>query len=192
MTSKPLRVMVVLEDALLAQRLAQEIRACGEIVVGPFSDPAEAMQAMESVQAAILDVQGPDESAFWMADRLMHSDVPFVFTTGSGDSVIPARFQGHRAYARPRHAATMLDDLHRQYRKTSVRQDDDLTLVVADLMKQARGIMPDASSAERLVEAVLLRAVAQTVDRAAPSPFRPWLMGLMDDEVRQRRHQHMH
>lgn len=184
MKPKPLRVMVVHGNPLAARSLARQIRDCGEIVVGPFSNAVEAMEAVDTAQAVILEARG--EGAFWMADRLMQDDVPFVFTTGQDGHAIPARFDGHRAYARPRGVAAMLDDLHRQHRDTAVRDDDDPRLVVAELMTLARGAMPDPSSAERLVEAVLLRAVAETVDAPAPESFRPWLPNLMADEIRHR------
>lgn len=187
MTSKPLRVLVVQDDARVAHRLAREICACGEIVVGPFSNVGEAMELVDTVQAAILDVSVRDEDALCVADRLMHSDVPFVFLTAQDHRVIPARFDGHRAYPKPRHAAPLLDELHRQHRTRAARQDDDPKAIVVEMLERSRTIMPDPASAERLVEAALLRAVAQSVEQGIPPRFRPWLMALLDDEIGQKR-----
>lgn len=195
MTIRPLRVMVVQDNALVAERLAQEIRACGEIVVGPFADIEEAMPLVGTVQAAILDVQVQEQSVFSMADELMQGNIPFVFLTGRDGSVIPSRFAGHRAFPAPRHAAPMLHELRRQRRRPVARQDeqqDDLRAVVVEMMRHSHAVMPDASSAERLVEAVLLQAVAQTVERPAPALIRPWLMVLMAEEIRKRRARYLH
>ncbi|SNR44369.1 response regulator [Paracoccus sediminis] len=186
MISKPLRVLVVQDDFRVGQRLAREICACGEIVVGPFSTVDEAMRQVDSVHAAILDLSVHDEDALCVADRLMHSDVPFVFVTARGAGDIPARFDGHRAYPKPRHAAPLLDDLHRQHRTRAARHDDDPKLVVVEMLERSRMIMPDPASAERLVEAALLRAVAQSVESGIPPRFRFWLMGLLDDEIGQK------
>lgn len=190
MTSKPLRVMVVQDDLRVASRLVRELSECGQIVVGPFSDVHEAMQSVDTVQAAILDVQAQDESLFDVADWLMHSEVPFVFLTGRKGAAIPERFDGHHVYPKPRHAAPLLNDLHRQRQTLSARQDEDPRAVVIDMLDRARRLMPDPASAERLVEAALLRAVAQSVERGIAPRFRPWLMGLLDDEIAHR-HRHL-
>lgn len=190
MVSKPLRVMVVQDDIRVAARLARQINACGEIVIGPFQTVEQAMKSTEGVQAAILNVT-TDRNAYSMADWLMDSDVPFVFVTAQEPLLIPPRFEGHRAYRMPYHAASLLIDLHRQQRDLAVRHDDDPKAVVVDMMKVSRSVMPDFASADRLVEAALVRAVSQSVESGLPSRFRPWLMTLLEDEIQQRR-RHLH
>lgn len=187
MTCKPLRVMVAVEDAPLAQRLTTEIRDCGHLVVGPFDDMHDAIQIAGTVQAAILDVAPQAESCFWLAQTLRHHDVPFVFLT---DAALPRRFRDHPAHPRHRHAAPLLDDLHRQHQALPPEDDDGIDSVVTRMMHRSRQIMPDNSSAERLVESVLQRSVARQPDADADAG--PLLLRLLDQEYRLRGRSHLH
>lgn len=192
MTVEPLRVMVMEDDLIHAQRLTAEVRECGHVVVGPFADVHEAIQIAGSVQAAILDVAARTEGCFWVADTLRHSDVPFVFLTDAGSGAIPRRFKGHRAYPRHRHAAPLLDDLLGQRRVGIPEDDDAIQTIVVQMMQQSRRVMPDASSAERLVEATLQRAVAERSVRDGSAEVGPWLLHLLDQEYRMRGRSHLH
>lgn len=192
MTIKPMRVMVVEDDAGLAQRLAAEIRDCGHHVVGPFDDVHEAIQIAGTVQAAILDVTARTESCFWVADVLHHRDVPFVFLTDAGPDAIPRRFDGRSAYPRHRHAAPLLDDLHRRRQGLAPEDDDTIDAVVVEMMQRSRRIMPDDPSAERLVEATLQRAVSQRAAGEGSADVGPRLLRLLDQEYLLRGRSHLH
>lgn len=192
MTAKPMRIMVVEDDATLAKRLAAEIHGCGHCVVGPFDDIHEALQMAGTVQAAILDVTAQTESCFWVADALHHRDVPFVFLTEARSDAIPARFGGHHSYSRHRHAAPLLDDLHRQRQNLCPDDDDSIDSVVIRMMHHSRRIMPDERSAERLVEATLQRAVAQRSPGTDAQDMGQWLLRLLGQEYRLRGRSHLH
>jgi hypothetical protein len=60
------------------------------------------------------------------------------------------------------------------------------------MMQQSRRVMPDASSAERLVEATLQRAVAERSVRDGSAEVGPWLLHLLDQEYRMRGRSHLH
>jgi hypothetical protein len=193
MTVEPLRVMVMEDDLIHAQRLTAQIRECGHLVVGPFADVHEAFQIAGSVQAAILDVAAQTESCFWVADTLRHSDVPFVFLTDAGPGAIPHRFDGHRAYPRHRHAAPLLNDLLGQRRLQILDDDDAIQTVVIQMMQHSRRVMPDDPSAERLVEATLQRAVTErSAGGDGSADVGPWLLQLLDQEYRMRGRSHLH
>lgn len=192
MTFKPMRVMVFEDDAGLAQRLAAEIRDCGHLVVGPFEDVHDAIQIAGTVQAAILDVAAQTESCFWVADALRHSEVPFVFLTDAAPDAIPPRFGGHHAYPRHRHAAPLLDDLHRQHESRPLDDDDGIDSIVIEMMQRSRRFMPDIPSAERLVDAALQRAVAERPAREGSPDVGDWLLGLLDQEYMLRGRSHLH
>ncbi|MFD2816599.1 hypothetical protein ACFSYD_22800 [Paracoccus aerius] len=68
MTDTSLRILVVEDDFLTAQRLTTEIRANGDHVVGPFADVHDAIHCVGLAQAAILDVRVQDETSFQVAD----------------------------------------------------------------------------------------------------------------------------
>ena len=93
MTRGSLRILVVMGDYLLASKLARDIIAAGDVVVGPFADVHEAISQVGLVQAAILDVKVKGETSFEVADSLFRNDVPFVFLTGYDGEIIPTRFQ---------------------------------------------------------------------------------------------------
>ncbi len=185
MAKESLRILVVEDDYLVAAKLEREITAAGDMVVGPFSDVHEAMGRVGLVQAAILDVKVRDETSFAVADSLRCNDVPFVFLTGYDAQVIPQRFQGQRFYVKPSHAAPILHELHEQHR--GARQDEDsMEAIVLDMIHRACTLMPDRASADRLVEAALLRAIAETTRGRLRDDIQAQLMGLLDDEHRKR------
>lgn len=186
MTRKSLRILVVEDDYLVAAKLQREITAAGDVVVGPFADVHEAMGRVGLVQAAILDVKVGDETSFGVADSLRCNDVPFVFLTGYDAQVIPQRFQGQRFYAKPSHADPMLHELHEQHRGNARHDDDSMEAIVLDMIHRACILMPDRASADRLVEAALLRAIAESTRGRLRDDMQGQLMGLVDDEYRRR------
>ena len=192
MTIDALRVMLVQADAVLAERLAGEIRRHGHVVVGPFADMHEAIEVAGTVQAAIVDLAVQPETGFWLADSLQRSDVPFVFLKDRGTGALPLRFRDCPTYPRHRHAAPLLADLHRQRRNLRPVDDDSLGAIAVEMMQRSRRIMPDDPSAERLVEATLQRAVAQRSAGRAPDDVGDWLLRLLDQEHRLRGRTHLH
>lgn len=186
MTFEPLRILLVEDDFFIAETLAREIRAEGDTVVGPFADIHEAIQYVGLVQAAILDVLVQDETSFSLADSLIHHEIPFVFLTVSDPRLIPARFADRHIYAKPSPAMPLLHDLHQQYRAIFREDDDSLEAIVIEMIRRARDLMPDAASADRIVEGALLRAIAETKDSRMEGDIRACLLSLLYDEYRQR------
>lgn len=180
-----LRILVVVDDYLLASKLTRNIIAAGDVVVGPFADVHEAISRAGLVQAAILDVNVGGETSFEVADSLFRNEVPFVFLTGCDTKVIPERFQQQHIYAKPSHVGWILNDLHMQHRSIGPHHDDSLEAIVLDMIHRSCTIMPDRASADRLVETVLLRAIAEAKDCRFKDDIRPRLMDMLDEEYRQ-------
>jgi hypothetical protein len=67
--------------------------------------------------------------------------------------------------------------------KASLRNDDSMEAVVRDVIRRSCALMPDRASAERLTEAVLLRAIAENT-KGQLTNFRLQLMALLDEEHR--------
>jgi hypothetical protein len=63
-------------------------------------------------------------------------------------------------------------------------ETDSMEAVVRDMIRQSRTIMPDLTSADRLVEAVLLRAIAESKGGQFQGDIRPRLMGMLTEEHR--------
>ena len=186
MTPESLRILVVEDDYFVANTLSREITASGNAVVGPFSDVHDAIHRVGLVQAAILDVRVQDETSFIVADSLIHHEIPFVFLTGYDPEVIPSRFARRHIYAKPSHAAPLLHDLHEQHRAIVPPDADRIETIVVEMMQQSRLVMPDEASAERLVEAALLRAIKESGESRIEGNIRARLMTLLDKEYRQR------
>ena len=69
--------------------------------------------------------------------------------------------------------------------KASLPNDDSMEAVVRDMIRRSCVLMPDRASAERLIEAVLLRAIAGNC-KGQLMDFRLQLMGMLDEEHRLR------
>lgn len=191
MTLDSLRILVVEDDFFVADRLSREIRADGDTVVGPFADVHDAIQRVGLVQAAILDVRVQDENSFQVADSLIHNGIPFVFLTGSDPQAVPPRFMRRHVYTKPSHAAPLLHDLHEQHRAMAPPETDSIEAAVLEMVRRSRGVMPDEASADRLVEAALLRAIAETAECRMEGDVRARLLALLDDEYRERGKLHL-
>ena len=183
MTRGSLRILVVEDDYLLASKLARDIIAAGDVVVGPFTDVHEAISRVGLVQAAILGVNVGGEATFDVADSLLRNEVPFVFLTRCDTKVIPKRFQRQRIYAKPNRVGQILHDLHTQHRNSGPPEDDSLEAVLLDMIRRSCVMMPDRASADRLVETVLLRAIAETKEGRFQGDIRPLLMDMLAEEL---------
>lgn len=186
MISDCLRILVVEDDFFAAHKLSEEIRAGGDKVVGPFADVHDAIHRVGLVQAAILDVRVQDESSFHVADSLVHHGIPFVFLTGFDPQAVPARFERRHVYTKPSHAAPLLHDLHAQHRAMAAPDTSSIELVVVEMMRRSRVVMPDETSADRLVEAALMQAIAETTQGPPVADMGARLLDLLEDEYRQR------
>jgi CheY-like chemotaxis protein len=89
------RILIVEDDAFVADSLKQYLEADEAIVLGPVASVAAAVAfvaACERLDGAALDVNLQGTPAFPVAEALSGRGVPFVFMTGYGADSIPARF----------------------------------------------------------------------------------------------------
>nr|CRY94422.1 hypothetical protein [uncultured prokaryote] len=63
-------------------------------------------------------------------------------------------------------------------------ENDSMEAVVRDIIRRSRIIMPDLTSADRLVEAVLLRAIAESKEGPFQGDIRSRLMDMLTEEHR--------
>ncbi len=92
--SSQLRVLIVEDEYYLAYDLALALEAIGVKVVGPCEHLDDAFEQAELAQfdAAIVDISLHGRQSFPVADRLQAQNIPFLFATGYGPDLIPARF----------------------------------------------------------------------------------------------------
>ena len=69
--------------------------------------------------------------------------------------------------------------------KAFLLNEDSMEAVVRDVIRRSCSLMPDRPSADRLTEAVLLRAIAENT-KGRLTDFRLQLMGMLDEEHRLR------
>lgn len=104
-------ILIVEDEYLLARELETELRDAGACVLGPVGSLQDALDLVASgqhVDGAILDVNLQGAAVFPVADMLLDREVPFVFTTGYDDLVLPARLRQAMRYEKPLDIAVVL------------------------------------------------------------------------------------
>ncbi|TGN55599.1 response regulator [Paracoccus liaowanqingii] len=189
-----LRILVLEDDYIQANQLVREIDACGDQVVGPFSNAREATCHIDTVQAAILDVRLLDDTSFAVADNLSYRSIPFIFLTGCEKRNVPIRFNHFHVYQKPSLAAPLLHHLHCQYhqrRENGLPGGLNIEDIVREMIKTARQMMPDHLSADRLVEGALQQAIAQATNGTFTENIKEGLSRLLNEEYRFRAAQYL-
>jgi CheY-like chemotaxis protein len=100
---KPLRVLVVEDEGLVAMMLEDVLEDLGCPLAASLSSVGEALAWIEAggeADAALLDVNLGGEQVFPVAEALAARGVPFAFTTGYGESHDP-RFKGAVLLGKP-------------------------------------------------------------------------------------------
>lgn len=184
-----LRILVVEDDYLQADRLSSEIRRSGNELVGPFRDIHQAMPHAELAQAAILDVRVQQDTSFAIADVLLGKAVPFVFLTGYGGGDIPLRFGRDNVFLKPSPTTSLILALRDRHRAATLRsaglsEATEIGDVLSGLIGLAGAMMPDRALAERLVESTIRRAMAQLGDELFEIGNRDRLLLMLDEECR--------
>jgi CheY-like chemotaxis protein len=112
------RILVVEDEAIVADMLEDILVDLGAVVVGPAGTIARSLELVrsEQIDAAILDVNVREERIDAVADLLRERMVPMVFATGYGESAaLTARGATiiEKPYTRERVAAALSSCLSR-------------------------------------------------------------------------------
>ena len=98
------RVLVVEDEYYLADDLRRELESAGAVIVGPVGSVARALAVLdgdEAPHAAVLDVNLRDEPVWPVAEALEARGIGFVFATGYGEDILPARFKTATFFHKP-------------------------------------------------------------------------------------------
>lgn len=90
------RVLIVEDDYLLAQDMAEMVEAQGAKILGPVRNVADGLSLLlreRLPDAAILDVRLGQETVFPLVEGLATLGVPFLFATGNPDWSLPERYE---------------------------------------------------------------------------------------------------
>ncbi|MDQ3125611.1 MAG: response regulator [Pseudomonadota bacterium] len=105
--SQPLsarRVLLVEDEALVAMLLETILEDMGCVPVGPAGTVEEGLAMVADpapLDAALLDVNVAGRQVFPIAEALKARGVPFVFSTGYGESGLPDEWRGHPTVQKP-------------------------------------------------------------------------------------------
>ena len=98
------RVLVVEDESLVAMLLETILEDMGCTPVGPagtIDDGLALVADPAPLDAALLDVNVAGRQVFPVADALKARGVPFVFSTGYGESGLPDEWRGHPTVQKP-------------------------------------------------------------------------------------------
>jgi CheY-like chemotaxis protein len=99
-----LHILVVEDDYMIATDLALSLQSLGVLVIGPAGSVEDALALAGSEpapDAAVLDINLGAEKVFPVADALRAQGVPFVFTTGYDEWLIPEVYKGTPRFEKP-------------------------------------------------------------------------------------------
>lgn len=118
------RVLLVEDEYFIADDLCRALEGCGASVVGPVPslDKALPLAEAESLTCAVLDIDLRGESGLGVAAALRRRDVPFVYSTGYNDAMVPEALKGAAHLEKPFRAEELLhavDKVLRQRREAS-------------------------------------------------------------------------
>jgi DNA-binding NarL/FixJ family response regulator len=91
-----IQVLIVEDEYLLAQEMADYFENIGAEIVGPVGsvEHALALIASSPIQVAVLDVNLRDERVYPVANVLTSKRIPFVFASGYGSELEPQVYAG--------------------------------------------------------------------------------------------------
>jgi len=100
----PKRILIVEDEYLIAQDLADDVRLLGFDVVGPvgtLDDALDLVDAEPDIDAAFLDVNLNGERVYAVADKLIERQVSMVLMTGYDESTIPSCYASIDSFTKP-------------------------------------------------------------------------------------------
>lgn len=97
------RVLVVEDQILVYMYLAGILTEIGCRVVGPATTVASALEMVHGhlLEGAVLDINMHGEYSFPVARELRARRIPFFFTTGHSDTILPDDLQGVPCLTKP-------------------------------------------------------------------------------------------
>lgn len=108
------RVLVVEDESLVAMLLETILSDMGCEIVGPASNVQDGLRVASqatALDAALLDVNVAGQKVFPIAEALKARGVPFVFSTGYGESGLPEIWRGNPTIQKPFTEAAIHDAL---------------------------------------------------------------------------------
>lgn len=102
--SRPLRVILVEDEALIAMILEEMIGDLGCTAIGPAATLEAALELVAAAQdadCALLDINLRGSPSWPIADALKDRNIPFAFVSGYGQGGLDAGYQQETILAKP-------------------------------------------------------------------------------------------
>jgi len=115
MSDRPLRVLVVEDEWLIARDYVANLEAAGHVAVGPVATVRGALALLDSelVDLAVLDFRLVDETSSLVAQRLTERAIPFAVVTGHARTDLPPEFNAGEFVAKPADERSLIAALDR-------------------------------------------------------------------------------
>src|SRR5215218_5023171 len=103
-------VLLVEDEYLIANDVAQALKKCGANIVGPARRVRLALDLIEGerIDGAVLDINLGRERVYQVAEALRNRNIPFVFTTGYDESIIDQSYAGVPVCPKPNDKRVLL------------------------------------------------------------------------------------
>lgn len=89
------RILIVEDNFLLAETVAEVLEGAGARIVGPFVTMVEALERLTELTAidgAVLDIGLDGQDSYPLAEALQTTGIPFMFLTGVEQHHLPRQF----------------------------------------------------------------------------------------------------
>lgn len=108
------RVLLVEDQFIVAIELERQLKEAGCTVTGPVArlKPALALAQVEEFDFAVLDVNLFGDKVFPVAEMLASRAIPFVLTTGYGQSAVPEGRTAWRVMSKPYDPSRVMDMIY--------------------------------------------------------------------------------
>jgi CheY-like chemotaxis protein len=107
-------ILVIEDEYFLADDIVRELTRLGARIVGPIAAVEEATSVVDgivAIDAAVVDINLREETAFPLVRLLRARNVPLVFTTGYDRASIEAEFQDVPLWGKPLDIPAMAREL---------------------------------------------------------------------------------
>lgn len=109
-------ILIVEDEYFLAFDLLKKLKATGALVIGPAASLDKAWQLVADapqLHGALLDMNLQGTMVYPLADELLQRKIPFLFTTGYDQLLIPPEFRDVPRLNKPYQVAEVLDELRK-------------------------------------------------------------------------------
>lgn len=110
MSADPISTVLIVEDEwLIADQLANALRNAGYQIAGPVGQLAPALELVRStrIDVALIDINIDGGRTFGLADALANASIPFAFLSGYSKADLPRNLRAYPLLQKPVDANTV-------------------------------------------------------------------------------------